>query len=64
MRNLCQCYKPKLHGYVLYIVAMHQEVVIHNRQCMLFSDFFDPQSSLLLLVLQSQTCAHKARVPA
>ena len=58
----CQCYVPITHGYVLYVVAMHTEGIIYSRQryFKLFSDFFDPQSSLLS-VLQSQTCTHKWR---
>ena len=50
------------HNYVLYVVAMNTEGVIYSRQhyFKLFSDFFDPQSSLLS-VLQSQACPHKKK---
>ena len=51
------------HGYVLYSVTIHTKCIIYSRQCCfkLFSDFFDPQSSLLS-VLHSQTCTYKVRV--
>ena len=52
------------HGYVLYVVAMHTEGVIYSRQhyLKLFSDLFDPQSSLLsVLQCQALICRVKNR---
>ena len=48
--------QAQTHGYVLYVVTVHFESIIHSKS--LFSDLFDAQSNLLSVL---QTCTHKVR---